>query len=270
MQHDKAGKTYWDKIWTEGKLPLPVDPKDAHLDNYVNVHFHEFFTNVFSKIDPRGKLLLEVGCAKSAWLPYYAQQFGFNVYGLDYSEIGCRQSQQILSSAGVQGEIICADFFSPPASLVGKFDVVVTFGVVEHFSDSQLCIGALAQFLKPGGLLITNIPNLAGWIGTIQKMVNRPVYDIHVPLDVERLTEAHQQNGVKVLNCDYFLFTNFGVLNLNGIDPQSLVWNLKHILLKVLFHISKLIWWCEDVFGHLQSNPLTSPYINCVAQRDDE
>lgn len=56
-------------------------------------------------------------------------------------------------------------FFSPPASMLGKFDVVVTFGVVEHFIDTRACLDAMSQFLKPGGLLVTSIPNLAGWIG---------------------------------------------------------------------------------------------------------
>jgi SAM-dependent methyltransferase len=221
-------------------------------------------------LDTRGKLLLEVGCAKSAWLPYFSQQFGFKVSGLDYSEIGCRQSQEILSNANVQGEIICADFFLPPASLLGKFDVVVTFGVVEHFTDTRSCIEALLRFLKPGGLLVTIIPNIAGWIGTIQKIVNRPIYDIHVPLDMSSLKKVHQRNGIKVLDCKYFLFTSFGVLNLNGLDPGSLSWKVKNIFLKGLFHISKLVWWCEDRFGQLLPNRWTSPYINCVAQKEYE
>jgi cyclopropane fatty-acyl-phospholipid synthase-like methyltransferase len=29
--------------------------------------------------------LLEIGCARSAWLPYFAQEFGIDVSGLDYS-----------------------------------------------------------------------------------------------------------------------------------------------------------------------------------------
>jgi len=267
MQSDKAGRAYWDRVWADDALPPPVDPKQTNLDNYVNRRFHEFFSRIFSRIEPRGKFLLEVGCAKSSWLPYFAQQFGFRVSGLDYSEIGCRQSQGILSNAGVKGEIICADFFAPPASLAGKFDVVVTFGVVEHFTDTRSCLEALVRLLKPGGLLVTNIPNLGGWIGAIQKMVNRPVYDIHVPLGVEPLNKAHEQSGLKVLNCDYFLFTQFGVLNLNGLDSSSLDWKIKNTLLKILFHLSKLVWYCEGVFGKLRPNRLMSPYINCVAQK---
>src|SRR5258706_1081558 len=267
MNNDKAGKAYWDEIWTGDALPLPVDPRQTNLDNYVNVRFHEFFSKTFEKINPRERLLLEVGCANSFWLPYFSQQFGFKVSGLDYSEIGCEESRKILLNAGVQGEVVCADFFSPPTSLLGAFDVVITFGVVEHFLDTQSCIGALSRFLKPGGLLITIIPNMTGSIGTLEKMINRPVYDIHVPLDAGGLAGMHRLPNLKVLQCDYFLFTHFGVLNLNGLDRKSLNWKIKNIFLKVLFHLSKLVWLYESVFGRWKPNKLFSPYINCIAQK---
>jgi hypothetical protein len=39
---------------------------------------------------------------------------------------------QILSKEGVRGEIVCADFFSPPGSMLEVFDVVISFGVLEQ------------------------------------------------------------------------------------------------------------------------------------------
>ena len=122
------------------------------------------------------------------WLPYFAKEFAFEVYGIDYSEIGCQQAKQILEYEGVNGKIVCADFFSPPGSMLKAFDVVVSFGVLEHFEDTTACIAAFSKFLKPGGLLITNIPNLCGLNGLIQKMINRSIFDIHVPLDKKSRT----------------------------------------------------------------------------------
>ncbi len=270
MKNDKAGKAYWDNVWTDDALPLPVDPRQTNLDNYVNVRFHEFFSKTFEKIDPRDKILLEVGCANSSWLPYFSQQFGFKIFGLDYSEIGCEESRKILLNADAPGEIVCADFFSPPASLLGMFDVVITFGVVEHFVDTQSCIEALSKFLKPGGLLVTVIPNMVGLIGTLEKMINRPVYDIHVPLDPGNLTNAHRLPKLEVLQCDYFLSTHFGVLNLNGLDPKSLNWKIKNIFLKALLHLSKLAWLYEGAFSRFKPNKFLAPYINCLAQRKYE
>ena len=267
MKNDKAGKKYWDSVWINDSLPLPVNPKLTNIDNYVNIRFHEFFSNLFSQIEPHGKSLLEIGCANSSWLPYFAQEFGFNISGLDYSEIGCEQSRKILLNSGIKGDIICADFFSPPAFLVEKFDIVITFGVVEHFADTQSCIKALSKFLKPGGLLITNIPNMTGLIGSIQKKLNRPVYDIHVPLDFPTLFKANESAGLEPIYCDYFLFTNFGVNNLNGIDKNLFSWKIKNIFLKICLLFSKLVWIFENKFGHLKPDKFLSPYVICVARK---
>ncbi len=269
MEHDKAGREYWNKVWEVDGLPLPVNPNRTDLRNHVNARFHEFFCDVFSRFPPRDRLLLEVGCARSAWLPYFSQQFGCQVYGLDYSEIGCEQSRKILEHANVQGEIILADFYSPPPSLIGKFDFVVTFGVVEHFADTRSCIAALSRFLKPGGVLVTSIPNMAGIIGALEKLINRPVYDIHVPLDARQLAAAHQIPDMKVLECKYFLSTNFGVLNLNGIDPATITWKIKRIFLKLLYYFSNLVWLCERSFGYFKPTRVMSPHINCVARKEN-
>ena len=116
-------------------LPAPVDPRDKTLSNYVARKFHELFTRVL----PRGHnvRLLEVGCARSRWLPYFAAEHGYEVTGLDYSTMGCEQARQILAAAGVEGRIVEGDLFSPPEDLLEAFDVVISFGLVEHFDDTD-------------------------------------------------------------------------------------------------------------------------------------
>jgi 2-polyprenyl-3-methyl-5-hydroxy-6-metoxy-1,4-benzoquinol methylase len=264
---DKAGQEYWDKLWEAGALPEPIDSRCSRLSNYPNRRLHERFVAAFSSRPTQGLQLLEVGCARSAWLPYFNREFGFRVAGLDYSETGCKQARQVLSDAGVEGEIVCADFFSPPEALLARFNVVVSFGVVEHFEDTAACLGALARFLQPGGLLITVIPNMAGWVGTVQKALNRPVFEIHVKLDAPILAQAQRRAGLDEIQCEYFLSTGFGVLNLNGLSSDSLSWWVKHAILASLSRLSLLIWWLEQQFGEFPANRYTSPYVICVAQK---
>jgi SAM-dependent methyltransferase len=194
------------------------------------------------------------------WLPYFAKEFGFEVYGIDYSEVGCQQAKQILENEGVNGEIVCADFFSPPGSMLKAFDVAVSFGVLEHFEDITACIAAFSKFLKPGGLLITNIPNLSGLNGLIQKMINRAILDIHVPLKRDAFMQAHQINGLRVVSCDYFLFINLGVLNV-----ENLRGGLVYKAARLRSWINEVVWIFERVVPWLKPNAWSSPYINCVA-----
>jgi len=211
--------------------------------------------------------LLEIGCAKSAWLPYFAKEFGFEVCGLDYSPVGCEMARKVLQANGVEADVVQADLFSPPVNMLGTFDVVISIGVVEHFDDTASCLSAVSSFLKPGGMLITNIPNMVGWIGSIQRLVNRPVYDIHQLIDPVRLREAHESAGLDVLECDYFLCTSFGVNNLNGISMSTAVGFFKKIFLGILARVSMLVWLIENKIGSFSPNRFSSPYINCIARK---
>lgn len=264
---DKAGKKYWNDLWAGDDIPSAVNSSDIRLINWVNRRFHQIFLRCFKKSETSSIKLLEIGCGKSAWLPYFSKEFGFQVCGLDYSPIGCKMAKAVLDANGVEAEVVCADFFSPPKNMLGKFDVVVSFGVIEHFDDTPSCIRAISAFLKPGGILITNIPNMVGWIGAIQKIVNRPVYNIHQLIDPTKLKQAHELAGLEVLECDYFICTSFGVNNLAGISTKTLVGFSKKILLAVLARASMLVWRIEDRLGYFPPNRFTSPYINCIARR---
>ena len=93
--------------------------------------------------------------------------FDCSVTGLDYSEIGCEEARLILENNNVEGEIVCCDFFSPPESMLNRYDVVISFGVLEHFENTSDCTKAFSRFLRPGGLLLTVIPNMNGIPGLL-------------------------------------------------------------------------------------------------------
>ncbi|HXY53919.1 MAG TPA: class I SAM-dependent methyltransferase [Nitrospirota bacterium] len=263
MNQDKAGKTYWDRTWENREVLSAVDPRLPGLNNHINRQFHEYFQNAFSGMTTKGKKILEIGCARSQWLPYFAKEFGFVVSGIDYSEIGCVKAREILSHAGVSGEVMNMDFFNPPAHMLHAYDVVVSFGVVEHFKNTFDCINAYTSYLSPGGLMITVIPNLAGLVGLLQKKLNKSIYDKHEPLDMNMLREAHHAADLTALTCDYFLSTNFGVLNMDGLSRMRTVTRIKMFFCRALSFTSMMVWQIEEVIGSMPSSKMMSPYIIC-------
>ncbi|MFM2304623.1 MAG: hypothetical protein RLZZ135_2035, partial [Cyanobacteriota bacterium] len=231
MYNDKAGKEHWDSVWEGGEIPAPIDPHLMGFRNAKSRRYHEYFSQVFADLETKGLKLLEIGCATSQLLPYFAKEFGCDIYGLDYSEVGCIQSRQVLANAGVKGQIICADLFLPPKNLIDLFDVVFSFGVAEHFESTSDCLMAFSKFLKPGGKIVTIIPNMTGLDGQLQKILNRDVFDIHVLLDAEKLALAHQVAGFSTLDCNYFISPDFSIPNLNGLDRQLPSTQLKQFFL---------------------------------------
>ncbi|HTS18136.1 MAG TPA: class I SAM-dependent methyltransferase [Verrucomicrobiae bacterium] len=266
-ENDQAGRRYWDAVWADGQLPMPVNPRARGFRHLYNRRVDAMFRQAFASMETRGKSLVEIGCARSAWLPYFGREFGFRVSGLDYSELGCEQERQILSRSGVEGEIVCADMLAPPAPWAEAFDVAVSFGVIEHFRETTNCLRALTTLVKPGGILITQIPNMTGLIGRLQKLMNPATYAVHVPLTREQLRTAHERAGLHIVHCDYFLSTGFGVVSLHGLDQGRISTRVKRAVLSLMKKSSVLIWALENATAPLPATRQFAPAIVCVARR---
>src|SRR5260370_3749968 len=219
---DKAGKAYWSSTWEKSALPPAIDPYDRVRGNFVVRHFHSLFSELFSESHTLGGSLLEIGFARSVWLPYCGKQFGFKVSGIDYSDVGCQQAGAALQREGVAGEIVCAECYSQPSSFIEQFDIVVSFGVAEHFTDTSQCIAAFAKFLKNGGSMITIIPNMTWIMGLLQRLLDKSVYDVHVPLNAIALRRANEQSQLYVVNFKDFLINYFCLFKTKGFTRLNL------------------------------------------------
>ena len=233
---DKAGENYWTEVWERTTLPPPIDLDSKSVNAYPDRVLHNLFKKIFSTRDTKGKKLLEIGCGNSILLPYLAKEFGFEVYGIDY----------------------CEDAFNPDKNLLGNFDFVCSFGVVEHFQDTSNTLKSFSEFLKPGGILITSIPNMKGATGLLHKLLNKPVYDIHVPLD---------KDDLRIEINEYFLAISFAI-TLEGIDGKKIpMYILKKLFVKFLRYCSKVIWIFENWFGTLPAGRLLSGGVMTSARK---
>lgn len=263
---DIAGRDYWENVWSSQVIAEAPAPRLSRIRNHFRDQLSGFFRELFADLDTSRKQLIEAGCGNSVWLPYFAKQFGFMVAGLDYSESGCAAERAILARAGVAGPVVCADLFSPPAELRNRFDVVVSFGLVEHFTDTAWCVRALADLGNDGAIVVTLIPNMAGLVGWVTKKLNCAVYDMHVPLTRQQLAAAHAAAELEVLSSELFLSCNFGVVNLNGIPPGP-ARSLKQLVLHGLRVLTAAVWLFEQRVRHFPVSEAFSPYIICVARK---
>ena len=260
---DKAQQSYWDQAWERQSIQPAFAPRKKSRHNYAELAFHDVFVRLFRGVDQSGKQLLEVGAARSAWLPYFASEYGFDITGIDYSEPGCAHARAILERAGVEGRIVLSDFFAPPDDMLGAFDVVISFGVVEHFDETAACVKALARFLRPGGLMITVVPNLRGVGGFLQKRLCRAIYDVHVRLDRQALRAAHERAGLSVRTSRYFVSGGFVNMNMSCWSEHGLYEAIRRLPTALSMPFLLL----ERMKVRIRPNRLTSPYLLCLAEK---
>lgn len=252
-------QVFWDSIWGSAARLRPVEPSRPGPGNYAHRKLHEFYTAAIAGTGPRGKRLIELGCGGSSWLPYYRATFGCEITGLDYSPVGCKAAQALLDDLNMDGQIILGDLFKPPAELLGCFDYAVSNGLVEHFLDTAAAIAACAAFLKPGGMLITSVPNFTGPQGWLLRRFDRPLYDKHVPLGRADLVSAHARAGLEIVSCEYVILADMGVGPLRRLVGHRLAQAIK-------LAVFAPVWMLGPMLG-LKPNRFTSPYLYCLARK---
>jgi 2-polyprenyl-3-methyl-5-hydroxy-6-metoxy-1,4-benzoquinol methylase len=255
---------YWDRAWSQREAPEPLDPRAGGLNGTVARYWHAFFAKTFRTLGIRAdERLLEAGCGGSIFLPYFVREYGLIAEGVDNSPEGCALSNAIARRCGIATPVHSCDVLQPPASLRGRYRVVFSMGLAEHFTPTSSIVSALASFLEPGGFLITVVPNMHGLVGTLQSLVDPAVYRVHVPLSPTQLAAAHAQCALRVLDAAHAMTANFSVVNFSG--PGSRV--PPALSLRMASWGSKIIWGLERIGLPEIPNRWTSPYVVVVAQR---
>jgi SAM-dependent methyltransferase len=263
---DKAGERYWTEFWGGKRLSPAIRVDGRGPRAWFYQEFHRLWEKHLPPADQTSPRLLEVGCAQSRWLPYFARDWGYRVAGLDYSELGCHQSRDLLAREGLAGEIFHQDLFCPEPSQLAGFHLVFSNGVVEHFEDPGAVLRQMAAYLRPGGLMVTIVPNLTGWLGSLQALVSPEVMAIHRPLTREELAEAHVAAGLKPHFCAYLAFLHFSVVN-PGARWQD--WR-KACFLRGLKGATVLARTMQHLYPGLSSSRRTAGYILCLAEKSRE
>jgi 2-polyprenyl-3-methyl-5-hydroxy-6-metoxy-1,4-benzoquinol methylase len=217
---DATGARVSEEFWNERNRRVSLrsiapQPKRYYMDFELDRVFRRW-------LGPgSGRRLLEAGCGSSLWLPYFARRFGWDVAGLDYSDAGLAVSSEILRRNGVQGSLRKADLTAGPGEDRESFDAVFSLGLIEHFERPDGILAILKELVRPGGLLLTWIPNTAGWIPRLNPLLDRNYRGFYSRLDLAVLRDHHRALGLDVLQGTYVQFLDLNFLSLAAL-PSAL------------------------------------------------
>jgi len=211
---DLAGKDYWNNIYANQP---PNTKRDWYPKSYNNLLLEHIIFSGMTKHLPAS--VLEVGCGNSPWLAYIAKKTGAAVAGIDYSEAGCALARSRLAAEGVPGHIYCMDLFNADTAQTGCYDFVYSLGVVEHFTNLELTIGKLLNFIKPGGILLTEVPNLNSIHGFISRIWQPNVYYKHHVIHRNQLRDVYARLGLIEIEGGYRGIFSFNMVAW-GVEPR--------------------------------------------------
>jgi SAM-dependent methyltransferase len=256
----KTEQTYWDDVW-KSQEALPPPPALSGYHGAINRQIRDVMVRSARALHPSPERVIEIGCGNSTWLPLLGRELHVReADGIDYSAEGCRRARAILVRDGTNGTIYEADLFDPPDSLLHRYDLAVSFGVVEHFAETAQCLRAIGRFVRIGGMVATFVPNFAGWIGKVQEWLDPEVYGMHVPLNASLLAAALRAAEMEELESGYVDAFSLGVVNarrLQGTYP-GFAWRVVAAL------AGRGAYRLQGILGRPISGRRLSPQAYCV------
>jgi SAM-dependent methyltransferase len=164
----------WDRRWHRLKIPTEVKRDTAQFGT-------KDLIAIFDRVLPQkgGIDILEIGAAPGRWLAYFKKNFHYNIHAIDYSSTGCQKMQENFDSLHLESTIYRMDILTSSLSEIPRFDIVYSFGFIEHFSDFSPVVAKHVELVKKGGLLIIGVPNFAGFTQTILRKTAPRIYTTH-------------------------------------------------------------------------------------------
>jgi O-antigen/teichoic acid export membrane protein/GT2 family glycosyltransferase/2-polyprenyl-3-methyl-5-hydroxy-6-metoxy-1,4-benzoquinol methylase len=175
---------------------------------------------IYKKYLPKTRDLkvLEVGSAPGEHLVRLSKLFGFAPYGIEYSESGVELNREVFASNDIDPDnVIYADFLSDEVheQYRGAFDIVISRGFIEHFTDVRSIVEKHINLLAEGGHLIISIPNLNGINYVLGRFFHKELIPLHnlSIMQKQEFMKLFDKQGVSTLFCDYYGTFNFGLFN---------------------------------------------------------
>ena len=254
-------KEQWESRWSRAnKSKLAFDPEQPLFRET-----HRILHNYLPQTD-NGKFL-EVGAYPGKYLWYFHKYFGYEPWGVEYVESCAHQAQEMLDSAKIPAHIIVEDFFNLDSDqyIEGKgWDLVASFGFVEHFDEPEAAVSKHLEVTRPGGMVVVSVPNHAGWNGKIMRYIDKDKWKQHNCMSLNDLVEAFNKAGHnKILfsgHAGHIGFWNACVYE----NAKEIMGKLYPLLRAPLWSIEKLGQWV------VPNNKYSSPEILVIAKKLDE
>jgi SAM-dependent methyltransferase len=248
---DIASVSHWESVWK----------KTASVRGFSTLNYFDFrLSKLFQSLIAPGSSVIEIGCGGSRWIGYFDRVMRCETWGIDYSAEGLAITERS-NSGRPRVRLVAGDFFDQSALPSEYFDFIYSLGFIEHFTDAELVTRRMFQILRPGGRVMTLVPNFLSAYGTIQKRVNRATFDKHVIMTTTMLDDAHLAGGLTAVDSARF----FGCFA-PGVIDYGLWQRLVLPPIRLAQHLA-----CWSLHGlHLdRESRLHSPYIVGVYEKQN-
>lgn len=151
--------------------------------------------------------ILDVGTAGGAFL-HICKQKGWEVSGCEVNEWLCKWGKKNYRIPINSGTLFDQKYKA------SSFDVITLWDVLEHTPDPKKVLKECNRILKPGGLLIINIPDIGTWIAKLMRRKWVFLLSVHLFYFTKKtIIKMMENSGYEVLRINpHFQFLEFSYI----------------------------------------------------------
>ena len=167
---------------------------------------------VFDRHLKRGGTCFEVGSYPGRYLIYLSKRFGYSVSGIDATPLVLSLMPEHLKSHDVKVDnLYHGDFMT--SNFKYKYDVVFSFGFIEHFLNLEEVIEKHVEIVKDDGILILACPNYRKIHYILRRILDPADLRRHVldTMDLSIWKQILDKNGMEILEQGYYRTADFWV-----------------------------------------------------------
>lgn len=147
---------FWERAWRGAR----TGRRSSALKRRLIEDHHGVLRTLLDRASPDGRALelLELGCAPGRLLQALAEVGPHHhLSGVDFAEQALTRTRLELERQGIRAALHLADVreFTPPV----PYDLVVSFGLIEHFTDPVEILTHHVRLVRPGGHVAVTVPN---------------------------------------------------------------------------------------------------------------
>lgn len=168
--------------------------------------------------------ICEIGCGDGKLLKKIADDFNYQPFGIEYSAEAIKKAEKTGVKV-IKGNVFSKDLLNKYKEY---FDIVYSYGFIEHIIPPEKAVEAHLQLLKKGGYFFVQIPRLKGFNYLKAKIFRPDLLPLHnlKIMEEEALGLLCKKENVEELFCK-----NYGTFKLRLPLAQK---NIRWYVLKVI------------------------------------
>ena len=246
MNHNLVEQSYWDDNY-EKCNDIIVAREDSPIRQWLT----RFFNNAQGTC-------FEVGCFPGTYLSIFGE-LGYELYGIDLTPRVETDLPLWLKNRGYKvGKFFQADFLKYNDE--NKYDIVSSFGFIEHFINWDDILIKQARLVKEGGYLVVQIPNFRGFIQrTLHIFLDKENYNLH---NISSMNPDLWANIIRKMDFEIVYYGYFGAFHFwIGKQSRNIIQKASIALIRHLLPFLKKIPKDRMVY---------SPYCGLIAKKGRE